>query len=47
MKKKSEFLSENFHFFFMVNFLVYLNRRIFVMAVKKGTTETFEKLWQY
>ena len=30
--KLSEFLSKNFHFL-VVNFLVYLNRRVFIMIV--------------
>ena len=34
MKKKSDFLSENFHFFWVVKFSVYLNRRVFVMVSK-------------
>ena len=28
MKKISELLSENFHFFFSVKFSIYLNRRV-------------------
>ena len=31
MRKISEFLSENFHFFLVVKFSVYLNRLVFVM----------------
>ena len=33
-EKKSEFLSEIFHFFLVVNFSVYLNRLVFVMTVQ-------------
>ena len=33
MKKISEFLSESFQFL-MVNFSIYLDRRVFVMSIK-------------
>ena len=36
MKKKSEFLSGNFHFFLVVKFSIYLNRRVFVMVYEGG-----------
>ena len=38
MKKISEFLSENFHFFLVVKFSVYFNRRVFVMRPKSEAT---------
>ena len=33
MKNIRGFLSENFHFFLVVKFSVYLNRRVFVMPI--------------
>ena len=35
MKKYQRFLSENFHFL-EVNFSIYLNRRVFVMALDRS-----------
>ena len=37
-KKKSDFLSEHFHFFFVVKFSVYLNRFVFVMISENLST---------
>ena len=37
-KKKSEFLSENFQFL-VVNFSIYLKRRVFVMDTKKKSMQ--------
>ena len=31
IRKISEFLSENFHFFLVVKISIYLNRRVFIM----------------
>ena len=41
MKKKSEFLSENFHFFGGKIFSIYFNRHVFVM---KSSTESYQRL---